>query len=79
MSDPVNTKLPSYEVHHATAERILRETARRIKDSMPPGFGFTLLVFDYGKDGNLFYVSSARREDMIETMKEFIRKQEAQP
>jgi hypothetical protein len=75
--DPVNTNLPSYEVHHAGAERALREIARLLKDRMPPGYGFTLFIFSYGEHGDLFYVSSAAREDMLKTMKEFIKKQEA--
>lgn len=47
---------------------------------MPDGWGFTLLMFNYGVgeklgDG-LFYLSSANREDMIATMREFIAKEE---
>jgi hypothetical protein len=77
--DPVNTKLPTYEVHSAKAERVLRDFGRALKETVPPGMGFTLFIFDYGTDadpGNMFYLSSARREDMIKSMKEFIAKME---
>jgi hypothetical protein len=74
--NPVNTKLPSYEVHHAGAERALRDTARALKETMPPGYGFALFIFSYGEHGDMFYLSSAQRADMIETLKEFIAKQE---
>lgn len=66
----------NYEVRHAGAERAMRNIARRLKQTMPPGYGFTVLVFSYGEQGELFYMSSALRDDMIRTMKEFIAKQE---
>lgn len=75
----INPKLPSYEVHHAGAERTLRDIARTLKDVMPPGFGFTLFIFEYGDDvdhGSMFYASSSVREDMLKVLKEFIAKQE---
>lgn len=43
-----------------------------LKDAGMTNVGFTLLMFDFGESGALSYVSSARREDMIKTMKEFI-------
>jgi hypothetical protein len=76
--NPVNTKLPGYEVHHAGAERALRVIAGAIDEEMPPGFGFALFIFDYGEHGNMFYISSAQRDDMVKTLKEFIAKQEGE-
>lgn len=49
MDDFVNPKLPTFEVHHAGAEKALREVARSIKHTMPPGFGFALFIFEYGE------------------------------
>lgn len=69
----------SYEVHHAGAERVLRDIGRMLKDVMPPGFGFTLFIFEYGDEvdkGSMFYMSSSDRNDMIKVLKEFIAKQE---
>lgn len=77
--NPVNTKLPSYEVHSATMERVLTEYARRLKADLPPGIGFTLFIFDFGEDnepGSLFYLSSAERSGMLKVMKEFLKKME---
>jgi hypothetical protein len=62
-----------YEVRNEAAEQKLREIGRMLKDNMPDGFGFTVLVFSY-KGKELFYISSAEREGMIETMREFIAK-----
>lgn len=36
------------------------------------GFGFCLLVFDFGEGGNMNYMSNANREDMVTAMKECI-------
>lgn len=35
-------------------------------------YGFALLVFDFGPDGDMNYISNANRETMITAMKEFI-------
>ena len=37
--------------------------------------GFALLIFDFGEDGNLAWVSNAEREDMIKALQEFIEKE----
>lgn len=39
--------------------------------------GFALLVFDFGEDGTMSYISNAEREDMLEAMTEFLEKQGA--
>jgi len=67
-----------FEVRNELVEEKLREIGRTIKNTMPEGFGFTLLIFSYGggKDGSMFYLSSAERDGMIEAMREFIRKHE---
>lgn len=78
--DMINTKLPTFEVHSAMAERKLREIANMLKKAMPLDFGFTLFIYDHGTDedpGNLFYCSSSERADMVKVLKEFIAKQEA--
>ena len=65
-------------------ENLMRRLGRRIKSMMPIGWGFTLLIFSFGKSGlpgegehgATFYISSAERESMIEAMKEFIKRHE---
>lgn len=42
-----------------------------------PGYGFALLIFEFGPDGNMFYTSNAQRADVIGMMREFIQKHEA--
>lgn len=77
--DIVNTNSPTYEVHHAQAERKLREIGRMLKAIMPTSWGFTLFLFEYGDKedpGSMFYLSSSEREDMLKVLKEFIAKQE---
>jgi hypothetical protein len=68
---------PKYEVRDAKAEEALNKIGKRLREDMPPGYGFALLLFQYNGE-NLFYTSSADRADIIKMMKEFIKKQEAE-
>lgn len=61
-----------FEVCDEKAEASLNEIGRRIAEALPHGYGFALLVFNYGPDGSMFYISSAQRADMINAMREFI-------
>jgi hypothetical protein len=53
----------------------LKALAAFIKDDLPEGWGFTLLLFSYGVKGSLFYISSADRADVLNVMREFIKRQ----
>lgn len=53
-------------------ERQCREIAEAIQHLMPPGAGFALLLFDMGEEGNMAYVSDARREDMLKALRELL-------
>lgn len=55
-------------------EATLRKLGEYLKDQMAPGMGFALLLFNNGPGGNMFYLSTARRTDMIKAMQEFILK-----
>jgi hypothetical protein len=47
--------------------------ANVIGDALPKEYGFTLLVFPLGNHpGNMNYISSAERADMIAAMKELV-------
>lgn len=63
-----------FEVENEKAKRLLQDIGAVLlaatKDS---GFGFTLLVFSYNGP-EIFYASSANREDMCKVMQEFIDK-----
>lgn len=53
-------------------QRAAMNIAARALGEMFKGYGFALLVFEFGDSGRMNYVSNARREDMIAAMKEFI-------
>lgn len=63
-----------YEIKKAEVEARMKELGNELKTKMPEGMGFALLMFDYRKEGNTFYVSSANREDTIKAFEEFIAK-----
>lgn len=80
LAPPAVPDQSSYNVRHAEVEPALREIATLVKPLVPTGWGFTLMIFSYGKTGlkgegdagSMFYISSAQREDMIKAMREFI-------
>lgn len=63
-----------YEVRNEDIEAKLKSIGKVLKDSMPPGWGFNLLIFSFGEGGSMFYLSNSQREDMIRAMQEFIAK-----
>ena len=54
---------------------ILNELGQRIGAALPSGYGFNLLIFNFGAGGNMFYLSNGDRADMMQAMREFLRKQ----
>jgi len=69
--EPSNLNIRDPEI-----EAMMKRIADVISDRMPPGWGFNLMLFEYGEGGALFYISSALREDIISVMKEFIKRNE---
>lgn len=63
-----------YELQNPEVQALLRTLAETIGKDMPKGWGFTLLIFEYAPGDSLFYISSAQRQDMMKTMREFIAK-----
>jgi len=53
----------------------LNDLGRLLKRQMPEGWGFALLMFTYGEQGSMAYLSSAPREDMLKAMQEFMKVQ----
>jgi hypothetical protein len=52
-------------------EKICRDIGQLIGSAMPEGWGFSLLVFEFGgPGGNASYISNARRVDMIKALRE---------
>lgn len=67
--------MSNFDVKNPQIEEVLRKVGEVIKEMTPPGWGFTVLLFDVNTTkGSMFYLSSARREDMVKAMKEFIEK-----
>ena len=62
----------SYQVRDPKAEVVLKKLGEILGKSMPENYGFSLLMWTKGDNGNLFYISNGNRQDVIETMKEFI-------
>lgn len=74
MSSPVDM------VKLVRMEKVNREVGaiigRAIKES-GGGYGFALLMFSFGDDPEMTWISNAERPDMIKALKEFIEKSEA--
>jgi len=74
-----------YEVDNPAIKSTLRDIAGKVGAALVPGWGFLLMLFEYGtrKDaafgepdgGSLFYISSADRADALDMMREWMRKQ----
>lgn len=68
-----------FQVKNENIEFALKEMADQLACAVPEGWGFAVQLFDFksdGEPGSLFYISNAKREDMIATLKEFIQKNE---
>jgi len=53
-------------------QEVVRKIGHMIGDCMPPGVGFTLLLFRYGDQPEVQYISSAQREDMIDMLEKMV-------
>ena len=54
----------------------LQSIAEKVNNELPTGFGFVVLSFAFGNQGQMMYVSNANREDIVKAMKEWIEKTE---
>jgi hypothetical protein len=66
----------AFEVRNPQIESDLKKIGKTIADVLPDGWGFTLFIFSFGEDGNTFYLSNAKREDMLKALVEFIMRQQ---
>ena len=69
-------KIPSndFRVRDLEAEKMLNAIGELLRSSMPPGYGFVLLIASFGEGGNTFYTSNCERESVIAMMREFMEK-----
>lgn len=58
------------------ASEKLQLIAKEIKNNLPEGMGFALLVYEFGdaNDRKILYVSNSSREDVSKAMLEFAMK-----
>jgi hypothetical protein len=72
---------PRYEVKNELIKNKLIQIGGRLIQAIEdiPGYGFAFLLFSYGEKGDLFYLSTAQREDMIKLLDEFKAKLQEQP
>jgi hypothetical protein len=64
---------PNERKERLAVEAKCTDIGRKLGLAMPPGMGFALLMFDFGdKHGNVAYVSSAERQDMIRLFEELL-------
>lgn len=54
----------------------MQNIARKVDEELPENWGFIVLAFKFNEKGEMIYVSNADREDVVESMKEFIEKTE---
>lgn len=65
----------NFEVRDAKVEKLLNNLGQTLRSVMPPGLGFSLLIFPFNRtDGGMFYTSNAQRQDICNAMREFIAK-----
>lgn len=54
------------------AQAHLHEIGGTLKSVMPPNYGFIFIMTEMGEQGNLFYVSSIKREEAVKALNEFL-------
>lgn len=66
----------SFNVRDPQMEQLQRRIANRICSSLPPGWGFSLFLFEFEQpETNCFYISNAERPSMISMIKAWLKRQ----
>lgn len=68
---------PRFEVENEQVKTTLNLIGNRIGGALDKGWGFLLMLFEYGPKGSMFYLSSAERGDVVRMAQEWIDKQRA--
>lgn len=63
-----------HELDNPAMKDTLNDMGAAIGLALPEGWGFTLMLFSYGENGELFYISSAERADVLNMLREFLQK-----
>jgi len=64
-----------FEVENDKVKVQLNDIAKKIGGALDKGWGFLLMLFEYGPKGSMFYISSAERESCMDMAQEWINKQ----
>ena len=65
----MNEQHNHYDVRDKVIEDKMKELATKISSFLPKSWGFNLLIFEYNqKDGAVFYISSAEKQNVIEML-----------
>ena len=65
-----------FEVRNENVESRLKDIGDHLRSAMPEGFGFVLLMAEFGEKGAMFYTANCNRNDVCNMMREFIQKNE---
>ena len=52
--------------------RIGRLIGSAINDDAPERYGFVLVLYNFGEDGDMSYISSGQREDCVQMLRELL-------
>lgn len=61
----------------ANREHLLRRAIQAVESYFPTGTGIALLAFDFGKEGQMSWISNGQREDMIKALREMANRLES--
>lgn len=63
-----------FQVRNEEVEQRLKAIGDHLRNIMPAGFGFVLLIASFGEGASTFYTSNCERESVVAMMREFISK-----
>jgi len=67
-----------FEVENDAVKATLNQIAGKVGGALDRGWGFLLMLFEFGAGGSMFYISSAERGDVMKMTQEWIDKQRAE-
>jgi hypothetical protein len=56
---------------------LMRQIGRAVRDALPEGYGFALLMFEFREGGSMHYMSNGTRPEMVKALRETADKVEA--
>ncbi len=62
---------PLNDITLSKTEESCYSLAGVIGEAIPDGTGYMLMLFDFGDDGKIAYMSNANREDMVKILRQY--------